>query len=391
MNRRLPLMVVCLSLATLIETAPAQHRNFSKVPCPTCEAVPQPSCEAPRPTCAAPEPNCKPPCKPPCQPPPQQMLMQPQGVFVQPPPSGTVQGPVEQTNIEGASITFPELNLRMPSLRMPTVSRSRQNPRMITDQQIAPFQEFPQAPVMAGPAAPAAMAPQSVAAAPQAIAAAPQMMMAQPQMMMAQPQMMMVMPQQQQYYMQPNIQSPPANITQPMQPPQPPVEEPPALRQPPQPCVPTPSCDARGVPMAAYSAEDRIRQLELVERQLQQRMEVLRRQLEQMETSQRPPVPAPDLGARAIPLPANHTLRPTGIQPVSQPVQQPGQPVMQPGYSQQQPVQAASRIYTERPAAFIGEPPYSQPQPVYSQQTPSSQVIREPVAPTAAITGFRSR
>jgi hypothetical protein len=329
------------------------------------------------------------------------MIQQP-GVFVQPMASGTVQGPIEQSGIEGATITFPELSVRMPSIRLPGRSRTRQNARMLLDQQYAPYVESPPVAAMPAQMAPAA-APVAAAPSQAMMAAAPQMQMmmapaAAPQMQMmmapaAAPQMMM-MPQQmmqpqmmlapQQYYI-PQQTVPQQNPVQQMNPPQPDPDITPQRN-------PSPSCDARGYPTAATSAEEKIRQLEMAEQQLMQRMEALRRQLEQAEVSRRPPTPSPDLGARSIHLPAVQPLRATGIQPVQPISQQPQRPIIQP-------LPPAVSIYNERPAAYTSEaqampqfqqsqqyalPQYSQPQPVYSQQ----HVIREP---QASITGFRSR
>ncbi|WP_254513649.1 hypothetical protein [Anatilimnocola floriformis] len=335
------------------------------------------------------------------------MYYQQPGVFVQPPATGTVQGPIEQTTVEGAELSFPELRLRMPSLRMPTVSRSRQNARMVLDQAHAPFVESP--PVAAMPAAPAAAPMAAPAAAPMMAAApmaAPQMMMApaaapQMQMMMAPaaapqvmmapaaaPQMMMMAPVQmapQQYYIPQQAPTPQAqpqqNPVQPMQAPQPEPDYSPRQYSP-QPCPPQPTCDARGNPIAYNAAEEKIRQLEVAEQQLKQRMESLRRQLEQIELTKRPPTPTPDLGARSIQLTPTQQLRPTGVQPVSQPI---APPVKQPTAAQ--PAPAGQRVYEARPATYISEPQYL---PQY-QQPQQSQVIREPQAPTATIVGLRTR
>jgi hypothetical protein len=296
-----------------------------------------------------------------------------------------VQGPVEQAGIEGATITFPELALRMPSIRFPSRSRTRQNARMIIDQQVAPYMEGPvtQAAPMAAPATQMAAAP----------AAAPQMMMA-PQMMaapmmapMAAPQMMMApMQMAPQYYVPqpaPVQLAPPPAAQPPMQVPQPERDLPP--------CEPRPSCDARGNPLA-MSAEQEMRALEFAEQRLKQRLEALRQQVNQLEMSQRPPTPTPDLGARAIQLPAGQPLRPVGNQPV--------QPISQPVRPTGQPLTNAPPYYNERPVAYITEPqrlpqypqqpsaPQYQPQQV--QMSPS-QVIREPQAPAASVTGLRAR
>lgn len=393
MSRHFPLMIACLAVAPLVAAAQGRYQPRGYQPCPTCEAVPQPSCEAPRPTCEAP-----PPCKPPCNPPQQQMpmMIQQPGVFVQPQASGTVQGPIEQSGLEGATVTFPELSVRMPSIRFPAKTRSRQNARMLLDQQYAPYVEGP--PVAAMPAQ--AAAPVAAAPAQPMMAAAPQMQMmmapaAAPQMqMMMMPQQMMMAPQQQ-YYVPQAV--PQQNPVQPMQAPQPePDTAPPPFRS------PAPSCDARGYPTAAISNEEKIRQLEFAEQQLLQRMESLRQQLNQADISRRPPTPSPDLGARATQLAPTPALRPTGIQSV-QPVSQPPQrPIMQP-------LPTAPSIYNERPAAYTSEPQplpqyqqpqqqyaqpqYVQPQPVYAQQpqpaySQQQHVIREP---QATITGVRAR
>ncbi|MDX1943918.1 MAG: hypothetical protein SFU86_00815 [Pirellulaceae bacterium] len=103
---------------------------LAEVPC----TAPATSCTAPCNRCQ-PKPPCLPPCLPPCPPPP----AQPQGMFVAPPPMGTVQGPSETTGIQGAELTFPELRLRMPTLSLPSVFRSRSNARMQLDGGQAPF------------------------------------------------------------------------------------------------------------------------------------------------------------------------------------------------------------------------------------------------------------
>lgn len=362
MTRHFPLMVVCLAMAPLVAVAQGRYQPRGYQPCPTCEALPQqPTCEAP------------PPCKPPCNPPPQQqmpMMIQQPGVFVQPPASGTVQGPIEQSGIEGATVTFPELSLRMPSIRFPAKSRSRQNARMLLDQQYAPYIESPPIAAMPAQAAPpAAPAQPMVAAAPQmqmmmAPAAAPQMQMMMVPMQMA--------PQQQYYIPQ---TAPQQNPAQQMNPPQPEPDNNPTQQR-----NPTPSCDARGPGMAMNAAEDKIRQLEMAE-QLLHRMESLRRQLQQAEAGRQVPTPTPDLGARATQLAPTPALRPTGIQPVQPVSQQPQRPIVQP-------LPTAASIYNERPASYTSEPQYMSQyqQPVYSQ--PQATVIREP---QASITGMRAR
>src|SRR5690348_228905 len=72
---------------------------------PSCDVRPtgapiQPNCAAREPGCAIREPSCESPPKKPCQPcapPPAAMMPPPMGVFVQPPATGEVRGPVNQT------------------------------------------------------------------------------------------------------------------------------------------------------------------------------------------------------------------------------------------------------------------------------------------------------
>jgi hypothetical protein len=90
----------------------------------------------------------------------------PQGTFAQPPATGTVRGPVNQVGIEGAELRFPEMSLRLPSLRLPTLSRFRQDARMDIDNARAPFVSSPTAMPVAAPTAMAAMPSTAAAAAP---------------------------------------------------------------------------------------------------------------------------------------------------------------------------------------------------------------------------------
>lgn len=85
-------------------------------------------------------PNCTSPCRPPqgFTPPPQQP-QQPAGFFQAPPTTGTVQGAMERSGVQGAEITFPELRLRMPTIKFPTAFRQRTNAHMITEGGVAPF------------------------------------------------------------------------------------------------------------------------------------------------------------------------------------------------------------------------------------------------------------
>lgn len=137
----------------------------------------QPHCRAPGPSCEAP-PTCEaPPSAPraPEQPPP--VYAAPPGMFQQPPASGAVYAPVEQSVVEGASITFPALTLRLPSIRFPAMSRSRTNARMEIEAASAPYmQSAPLAPyAVAAPtyASPPAAPPQQAPPTPQEAPRAP--------------------------------------------------------------------------------------------------------------------------------------------------------------------------------------------------------------------------
>jgi hypothetical protein len=122
-----------------------------------------------------------------------QAMAQEQGVFVQPPATGTVRGPVRQFGIEGLEIRFPELNLRLPSVRLPALSRSRQSARMELDEGHAPFVPTPSAMTSANMVSHTSA---NMMAAPAAMGMAPSMMapmgMAAPQVMQ---QQMMQQPQ----------------------------------------------------------------------------------------------------------------------------------------------------------------------------------------------------
>lgn len=119
-------------------------------------------------------------------------MITPPGTFAQPPATGTVRGPVDQVGVEGAELRFPEISLRLPSLRLPAFSRFRQEARMDIDSARAPY--TPSAPIAAMPlaAAPVAAAPLMSQAAPQFVPQAPAIQY-QPQVAAA-PQQQMSIP-----------------------------------------------------------------------------------------------------------------------------------------------------------------------------------------------------
>jgi hypothetical protein len=93
-------------------------------------------------------------------------------MFQAPPPTGTVYGPVERREVEGAALTFPAMTFRFPSLRFPSMSHARTNARMEIEAASAPYiQQAPLAPfaVAAAPQAPTRPqeAPQPPAAPPE--------------------------------------------------------------------------------------------------------------------------------------------------------------------------------------------------------------------------------
>jgi hypothetical protein len=218
-------------------------------PCDTPSYAPpmrEPSCDVPQRT---------PPQPPQQQPPqPQAALAAPQGMFVQPPASGVVRGPVERRGLEGLSITFHGCTLRLPSIQLPALSRSRTPARMDIDAASAPYVE-------GYPAAAAAMSP---------VAMAPQMMMAPPM----------------------QVQQPPRQEPPPMAPPAAPPEAPScdAPRSPQQ----APGCDAYYSKQAAL--EERLRQVELAEQRLAARLAELQ-QISQRIAGQ---VPLPSHSAAQV-------------------------------------------------------------------------------------------
>lgn len=125
---RFPLLIAVLAAAAEVTHAAN----------PQCHAPPSATCKLPT-SCASPP--CKPPC-PPCEgqrreAPPEEGYET--GVYVAPPRSGTTQGPVRRLGIQGLSITFPEVRLRLPSLEFPSLVRSRTESRMVLDQAVAPY------------------------------------------------------------------------------------------------------------------------------------------------------------------------------------------------------------------------------------------------------------
>jgi hypothetical protein len=125
----------------------------------------EPACTRPGP--CAPDPTCAPapcqcdhcrlheqrPCRPLANveiqresPPPAPQAVQPQA-FAAGPPSGVREGPARSVGIEGMSITFPELRLRLPSITLPTLFASQRNSRMMISPSEAPLVAQPVVPM----------------------------------------------------------------------------------------------------------------------------------------------------------------------------------------------------------------------------------------------------
>jgi len=307
-------------------------------------------------------------------------MQPPQGVFVQPQGAGPIRGPVNQTGVEGATITFPEVRLRMPSIRFPGIAKYRSNPQMELAPDIAPFVESPAAaPMMAAP--PMAMQPVAVpqmamqpVAAPQLAmqpVAAPQMSlqpMMQMQAPMMAPQQMMLVPIIPQQAIQQPQQQVPQQHSAPYSPD--PLAAPP-YRSPQcdgiAPQYQAPRCDVNG---AAYvdPLEDKLRRIEAAERRLQIQMAELQKVMQQLPAGTTATRPTEN---RPIPLrPVSPMIHPSEVR---EPVSPPQPP---PDYGRR--VLPPSSRYTARPATF-----YSDPSPPVS-----NQVIREPGRPQALITGL---
>jgi hypothetical protein len=97
-----------------------------------------PQCAAPQ--CAAPyyAPNCNSPIAG-----KQQSDEVAPGMFVAPQPNGDVQGESNTFGIHGPAIRFPESTIRLPSIQLPSLFKSRRGPELLTDQSRASFQSQP--------------------------------------------------------------------------------------------------------------------------------------------------------------------------------------------------------------------------------------------------------
>jgi hypothetical protein len=143
-------IALCLLAAEFSAAELSATEQFS--PPPSCAAYPP---AAPNCACGNPYgcPNCNPNCRPPCSPPgppkegppkegPPELPNQPveTGVYLAPPRSGVTRGPVTYRGVEGASITFPELKLKFPSIRLPSCFHDHSGARMTIDSAVAPWE-----------------------------------------------------------------------------------------------------------------------------------------------------------------------------------------------------------------------------------------------------------
>lgn len=65
----------------------------------------------------------------------------PAGQYVAPPANGPVFGESNSVGVEGLGLHFPQLNLQLPTLKLPSLFRVRNNARMVTNPSEAPFME----------------------------------------------------------------------------------------------------------------------------------------------------------------------------------------------------------------------------------------------------------
>ncbi len=123
------------------------------------------------------QPSCLAPvCAPPAQ--PATAAMDPAGMFAQPPATGDVQGESTGYGIRGMGIRFPEVNLQLPTLQLPSTFKYRRGPEMQVEAATAgyltgPAANFgmmataPAAPAVAPAVAPVGMPPAPYHCAPQ--------------------------------------------------------------------------------------------------------------------------------------------------------------------------------------------------------------------------------
>ncbi|MCE9527455.1 MAG: hypothetical protein K8R36_15540 [Planctomycetales bacterium] len=62
------------------------------------------------------------------------------GAYIAPPRTGSMRGATNYRGVDGGSITFPELRLRLPCIELPACFKSRSGARMHIDSAVAPWE-----------------------------------------------------------------------------------------------------------------------------------------------------------------------------------------------------------------------------------------------------------
>lgn len=111
---------------------------------PNCVTAAPPHCDTTGGQCRGPCPTCKPPCPGEEERAPGQPESAPGvrevGAYVAPPRVGSMRAAGLRRGIEGGAITFPEIRLKLPSLELPSLYRSRSQARMEIESAVAPWE-----------------------------------------------------------------------------------------------------------------------------------------------------------------------------------------------------------------------------------------------------------
>lgn len=146
------MLLSIVTTGSVLAAAPAKVRLASTAP--GCEAPTNrlpPSCEA-KPPCD----RCRPPDTTPRGGDEEEVprggeVTQELGAYIAPPRTGSTRGAVTRRGVDGGSITFPEIRLRMPSFELPCLFRSRSHARMMIDAAEAPWESHGYATGVSGP------------------------------------------------------------------------------------------------------------------------------------------------------------------------------------------------------------------------------------------------
>lgn len=112
----------------------AQQPRYASYGGPACAA---PACDCP-PRCDYSRPPSVPPSAPPAA--PQQA---PNGYYAAPPQNGVMEGASSSVEVEGATLRFPALDIKLPCLRLPSFSKIHKNPQMHIAEARAPYVQQP--------------------------------------------------------------------------------------------------------------------------------------------------------------------------------------------------------------------------------------------------------